>query len=345
MTAHPPLPPHWQPSSKASSTAKSTRLSAIANSTPTTSRSSSQVRPSRTRQNANSAEYTSGKATATLIRRVLGPQTSVDPRGSPRSIEDILPPLTSSNEVDLQLYAIIAIVVKDFVQIWYSKITPDHVFVEEVVQIIAHCSRAVEQSLRRIDIEELVFDELPALVEAHILGKEVRTGGGREALTDRPKHTGPLMKPFLLRPITLRLRGPITLSTRILLCHPSQIPNRMSRATPRHGMRLCTASCSYKAHWPSCCLLKIYKLLASGRSSPISLPTSFLDKASAARPAKDGSCTRPASRLWMRSSPASSQKRRERRSSMTREAVWKSMAYYLQQTENHHLICPTTTNR
>jgi PXA domain len=178
MTAHPPLPPpHWQPSSKAPSTAKSSRLSAIANSTPTTSRSSSQVRPSRTRQNANSAEYTSEKATTSLIRRVLGPQTSVDPRGSPQSIEDILPPLTSSNEVDLQLYAIIAIVVKDFVQIWYSKITPDHVFVEEVVQIIAHCSRAVEQSLRRVDIEELVFDELPELIEAHILGKRVRTGG------------------------------------------------------------------------------------------------------------------------------------------------------------------------
>ena len=174
MTAHLSLPPHLQPSSKASSTAKSTHLLAVANSTPSTSRSSSQVRPSKTRQNANSPEYASEKATTSLIRRVLGPQTGVDPRSSPRPIEDILPPLTSSNEVDLQLYAIIAIVVKDFVQSWYSQITPDHAFVEEVIQIIAHSSRAIEQRLRRIGVEELVFDQIPALVEAHILGKVVQ---------------------------------------------------------------------------------------------------------------------------------------------------------------------------
>jgi PXA domain len=168
-----PLPPHLQPASKSSSIATSTHLSAAANNTPVTSRSSSQVRPSRARQNANGEEFTSDKATATLIRRVLGPQTGVDPRSSPRPIENILPPLTSSNEVDIQLYAIIAIVVRDFVQVWYTKITPDLVFVEEVVHIIAHCSRAVEQRLRQIDIEELVFDEIPALVEAHVLGKSV----------------------------------------------------------------------------------------------------------------------------------------------------------------------------
>lgn len=173
MTAHPPLPPHLQPAPKGSFTAKSTPLLAVANTppTPNTSTSSSQVHSTRTRQNANSLEYTSDKATTALIRRVLGPHTGLDPTTSPRSLEDILPPLTSSNEIDLQLYAIIAIVVKDFVQVWYSKITPDHAFVEEVVQVIAHCSRAVEQRLRRIDIEELIFDEIPALVEAHILGK------------------------------------------------------------------------------------------------------------------------------------------------------------------------------
>lgn len=179
MTAHSLLPPpHLPPSSKASSTAKSTHLSPVANLTPIASRASSQVRPSRTRENANSAEYISEKATTTLIRRVLGPQTSVDPsRNSPRPIEDILPPLTSSNEVDLQLYAIIAIVVKDFIQVWYANITPDHVFVEEVIQIIAHSSRAIEQRLRRIDVDELLLDAIPALVEAHVSGKEVVPAG------------------------------------------------------------------------------------------------------------------------------------------------------------------------
>jgi hypothetical protein len=110
-----------------------------------------------------------------LIRRVLSPQNGhpSDQRGTPRPIEDLLPPLTSFNEVDIQLYAIIAIVLKDFVYAWYGKITPDHVFVEEVIQIIAHITRALEQRLRSIDLEGLVLDEIPAVVIAHVLGEDV----------------------------------------------------------------------------------------------------------------------------------------------------------------------------
>jgi len=95
-----------------------------------------------------------------------------DPRTSPAPIEGVLPPLTSSNEVDVQLYAIVAIIIKDFVNSWYSKITPDHMFVDEVIQLIAHCSRAVEQRIRQIDITELVLDELPVLIERHIAGEQ-----------------------------------------------------------------------------------------------------------------------------------------------------------------------------
>ncbi len=90
---------------------------------------------------------------------------------SPGPIDGVLPPLTSSNEVDVQLYAIVAIVIKEFVNSWYSKITPDRAFVDEVIQLIAHCSRAVEQRIRQIDIAELVLDELPALVERHVTGE------------------------------------------------------------------------------------------------------------------------------------------------------------------------------
>lgn len=300
MTANPPLPLHLQATSKGSSTTTGTHLSAIANRAPTTPRSSSQLRPSRTRQNANSGEDTSEKATATLIRRVLGPQIGVDPRSSPQAIEDILPPLTSSNEVDLQLYGIIAIIIKDFVQVWYSKITPDHVFVEEVVQIIAHCSRAVEQRLRRIDIEELIFDEIPALLQAHIIGKHVHRAMSIVVLprmwSDRPKRTGLPTRPFHLRLIILRLRGSITPSTRILLCHPFQTPNRQKHVAPRLETRVSTASCLSRAHWLFCCPQKTYETLAFGHLSRISFQTSSLDKASAARFVKDGSCTRPASK-------------------------------------------------
>jgi hypothetical protein len=128
------------------------------------------------RQNVPKADFTSETATLSLIRRVLSPQNghASDPRATPRPIEDLLPPLTSFNEVDIQLYAIIAIVLKDFVYAWYARITPDHVFVEEVIQIIAHTTRALEQRLRRIDLEGLVLDEIPALLVAHVQCEDVQ---------------------------------------------------------------------------------------------------------------------------------------------------------------------------
>lgn len=123
-----------------------------------------------------SADTTSDKATAAFIRRTLCShnvllENGEKGRNTPRPIEEVLPPLTSSNEVDLQLYAIIAVIIKDFVQTWYSKITPDHVFVNEVVQIIAHCTRALEQRLRKVDLEALLLDEIPDIIGAHLSGR------------------------------------------------------------------------------------------------------------------------------------------------------------------------------
>jgi hypothetical protein len=71
--------------------------------------------------------------------------------------------------VDRQLYALIAIIIKEFVLSWYSKITADQSFINEVLQVIAHCTRALEQRLREVDVAQLVLDELPALLEAHII--------------------------------------------------------------------------------------------------------------------------------------------------------------------------------
>lgn len=168
-----PLPSHLQPTAKTASTAKSSHLSATANSTPTSSRASSHSRLAKPRQSPRNQDYASEKATVALIRRVLcsSPNYS-DQKSLQRPIEELLPPLTSSNDVDLQLYAIIAIIIKDFVNSWYSKITADHVFVEEVVQVIAHCTRALEQRLRRIDLQELILDEIPALCASHIQGSK-----------------------------------------------------------------------------------------------------------------------------------------------------------------------------
>lgn len=87
-----------------------------------------------------------------------------------KSLDELLPPLTSSNDIDVQLYALIAVVLNLFVQTWYNKITPDQDFVANVVQIIAHCTRGLEQRLRQIDMEALLLEEVPLILTEHIDG-------------------------------------------------------------------------------------------------------------------------------------------------------------------------------
>lgn len=108
-----------------------------------------------------------------MIRRVLCPQASNQSGTSgPQTLEE-LPPLTSSNDVDRQLYALIAIIIKEFVLSWYSKITTDQVLISEALQVIAHCTRALEQRLRSTDVAGLILDEIPALIESHITCKSL----------------------------------------------------------------------------------------------------------------------------------------------------------------------------
>ncbi|KAF2757830.1 hypothetical protein EJ05DRAFT_492916 [Pseudovirgaria hyperparasitica] len=128
-------------------------------------------------------EAISDKATISFIRRALCSRNALantitggEKGGStPQPIEDLLPPLTSSNDVDLQLYAIIAVIFKEFVFTWYSKITPDHVFPDEVLQTIAHCTRALEQRVRKVDLEALLLDEIPDVLQSHINAYRVAT--------------------------------------------------------------------------------------------------------------------------------------------------------------------------
>ena len=130
----------------------------------------------------------SDRATAALIRRVLCPEQQLDKgRDTSTPIDELLPPLTSRNDVDLQLYALIAIILREYVQKWYNKITPDETFVAETVQIIAHCTRALEQRLRKVDLESLLFDEIPDLVDKHV-NSVCRRSACQLALTDIPHH-------------------------------------------------------------------------------------------------------------------------------------------------------------
>jgi splicing suppressor protein 51 len=113
----------------------------------------------------------SDRATLNLIRRTLCPQHLGDKtRDAQPALQDLLPPLTSRNDVDLQLYAFLAIIMRDFVQSWYGKITTDETFVPEILRIIAHCTTALEQRFRKLDLESLLLDEIPELLEKHATG-------------------------------------------------------------------------------------------------------------------------------------------------------------------------------
>ncbi len=164
---------------------------------------SHQAQPPKSRRPAPPKEHTidaSSKATAAFIRRTLcahqvlaGNSDEAKGRKAPRPLEELLPPLTSSNEIDLELYGLLAVIVKEFIQTWYGKMTPDHVFVDEIIAVVAHCTRALEQRLRKVDVEALLLDEIPELVEAHI------TGGQTDDST--------IPFPALLPPIHVQGRG------------------------------------------------------------------------------------------------------------------------------------------
>jgi hypothetical protein len=174
MTAIPArIPTPLQPRPKAPATSTTQPLAALASSKVPEPRPSPPLRtPTRTSAFIDS---TSPRATQALIRRTLCPLSSSQTRGTPAPIDALLPPLTSSNDVDVELYAFIAIILKEFVYTWYAKITPDKVFVEEVVSIIAHVTRGLEGRLRNVDLEALIGDEICELLEAHITGKWIST--------------------------------------------------------------------------------------------------------------------------------------------------------------------------
>ncbi|CAG8044102.1 unnamed protein product [Penicillium olsonii] len=152
---------------KAGPTTSSSRSTARPSSTQPPSRPPSRLRSKRV-SNKDDVDAAGEKATVALIRRVLCPQNGSYGASSPQSPEELLPPLTSSNDIDRQLYALLAIIIKEFVYSWYSKITSDQALVNEVLQVIAHCTRALEERLRQIDVAQLALDEIPMLVEAHV---------------------------------------------------------------------------------------------------------------------------------------------------------------------------------
>ncbi|KAI5194150.1 hypothetical protein E4T38_09694 [Aureobasidium subglaciale] len=137
------------------------------------SNNTSRPRHNRSKSSKKLDSIYSDEATVAFIKRTLCAQQLAGTEGNrarniSKPLSESLPPLTSSNQVDLQLYALISIIIKDFVQAWYSRITPDQDFTDQVVHIIAHCTRALEQRIRAVGLEALLLDELPELVNVHV---------------------------------------------------------------------------------------------------------------------------------------------------------------------------------
>lgn len=174
-----PAPSGLQPFSqlKAGPTTSSSKSTTVPAATTTIapSQSSRRLQPKSDSRNEQ-LNGANDRALAALVRRVLCPQLgSYGGATSLYAPEELLPPLTSSNDVDRQLYALVAMMVKEFISSWYSKITSDQALISEVLQLIAHLTRALEQRLREVDIVQLVLDDIPSLVETHITSYRLAT--------------------------------------------------------------------------------------------------------------------------------------------------------------------------
>ena len=108
-------------------------------------------------------------STTEFIRKTLCSEVDSTAE-SPKSVHELLPPLTSFNDVDFELYSVIAAVIHDYVDPWYQNITPDRELVDEVVHIVAHCTRALEQRVRKADLEDLALRQTPDVLNAHLEG-------------------------------------------------------------------------------------------------------------------------------------------------------------------------------
>ena len=83
---------------------------------------------------------------------------------------EVLPELTGSKRVDLELYALIGLLFRNFVNRWYTSLTDDDTdFVKELIKVISQVARDLEQRVLQVDLLQLVFDDIPVVLDEHLL--------------------------------------------------------------------------------------------------------------------------------------------------------------------------------
>ncbi|CDR45379.1 CYFA0S18e00518g1_1 [Cyberlindnera fabianii] len=90
------------------------------------------------------------------------------PNSSCNNFQDVLPALTSSTDVDTELYALIGLLFRSFIHKWYKNITDDTEFTNELVKVVAHITRQLETRLKAIDVIDLLFDDIPFVLDEHL---------------------------------------------------------------------------------------------------------------------------------------------------------------------------------
>ncbi|KAH8153272.1 uncharacterized protein LAJ45_02859 [Morchella importuna] len=67
-----------------------------------------------------------------------------------------------------RLYALLAILCRDYIDTWYTPISSDRDLIAELITVVAAVVREIERRIHNIDIPLLLLDDLPALITRHI---------------------------------------------------------------------------------------------------------------------------------------------------------------------------------
>lgn len=82
---------------------------------------------------------------------------------------DLLP-VTKHESIDLQITAFAAVTVQQCVQSWYGSITNDHEFILEIRAMVITLLQELYRRFEQVDLQMLVMNELPAVLDDHIQG-------------------------------------------------------------------------------------------------------------------------------------------------------------------------------
>ncbi|KAA8899916.1 hypothetical protein TRICI_006286 [Trichomonascus ciferrii] len=107
-----------------------------------------------------------------------------------------LPRPTESDRVNKEFYALLGLILRQFVSSWYSKITEDGKFVYEIVKTVSGVVGRLEDRALSLDLDTIILDDLPYMLDAHIqdfrFAKRRHAGGlGLETLEATFKNMRP----------------------------------------------------------------------------------------------------------------------------------------------------------